>query len=141
MIEIYRYEPQDIEMKFNKWAWPFKSKKALKGIKKYLEVFYGYTIYDTNLDKPVAILGFHEYEDRKFYGCIIASKLFEKNPKYAIKMKFLIGKVREQYGAERVETISEDAPKLNKWHEFLGFHKEESLPNHYQGRDFILWSM
>ena len=141
MIEIYRYEPQDIEMKFNKWAWPFKSKKALRGIKKYLEAFYSYTIYDTTLDKPVAILGFHEYEDGRFYGCIIASELFEKNPKYAVKMKFLIGKVCEQYGAERVETISEDAPALNKWHEFLGFHKKKSLPEYYRGRDFILWSM
>ncbi len=142
MIEIYAYEPQDLEnMKFNKWAWPLKNHKSLLRTKKYLHYFNSYTIYDTKLDKAVAILGFHEQKPGDFYGMIVADECFGDNPKYAVKMKFLIGKVKEQFGAESVETVSENAPALNKWHEFLGFHKEKFLPQYLHGKDFILWRM
>lgn len=141
MIEIYHYEPQDIEMKFNKWAWPFKNKRKLALLKKYLAEKYAYTIFDTKINEPVAILGFHQYEKHKFHGFIVAAERFGDNPKYAVKMKYLINCVWRQYGAEEVITVSENDPELNKWHEFLGFKKEKDLPKHIRGKDFILWRM
>lgn len=141
MIEIYRYEPQDINMKFNKWAWPYKNKRKLAVLKKILAEKYSYTLFDTKINEPVAILCFWEIGKNSCYGMIIASDKFGNNPKYAIKMKYLIGCVIDQYGINEVKTISEDAPDLNKWHEFLGFEKTEKLPDYYKGRDFILWRM
>ena len=58
-----------------------------------------------------------------------------------VKMKYLIGRVFDDYKARYVQTISEDAEQLNKWHEFLGFKKEKVLPNYRRGKDFIVWSM
>lgn len=141
MIEIYHYEPQDIEMRFNKWAWPYKSKRKLAVLKKILAERCSYTLFDTKIDEPVAILCFWETKPDCYYGMIIASDKFGNNPKYAVKMRYLIGCVKYQYGAKEVESISEDAPDLNKWHEFLGFKLIEKLPKYYKGRDFILWRM
>lgn len=141
MIEIYKYEPQDLNMKFNKWAWPLKSKRKLAILRRYLAENYAYTIFDTKINEPVAVLGFDEQEKGKFYGLIVAAERFNSNPQYAIKMKYLIKCVADQYGAEEVKTISEDVPDLNKWHEFLGFYQQKKLPNFYRGKDFILWRM
>lgn len=144
MIEIYKTWETDIDkMKFNKWAWCLKSKKAIKQLKKYIsmEGVYSFTLYDTVKDHPVAILSFHSYVEGAFLGQIVADELFESNPKYAVKMKYLIGRVFDDYKARYVQTISEDAEQLNKWHEFLGFKKEKVLPNYRRGKDFIVWSM
>lgn len=141
MIEIYQYEPQDLNMKFNKWVWPLKNKRKLAILRRYLAENYAYTIFDTKINEPVAVLGFNEQEKGIFYGLIVAAERFGSNPKYAVKMKYLIKCVADQYSAEIVETISEDAPDLNKWHEFLGFKQIEKLSNYYKGRDFILWRM
>ena len=89
----------------------------------------------------MAILAFHEYGDGMFYGCIVASEDFGENPKYAAKMKYLIRCVVRDFRMEYVQTKSEDAPELNKWHEFLGFRQEKKLPNHRRGKTFIIWSM
>lgn len=72
---------------------------------------------------------------------VIGDKEFSKNPKYAIITKRFMAKLIKDYKIEYLQTVSEDVPELNKWHEFLGFHKEKSLPGHLRGRDFILWSM
>ena len=139
MIEIYKYEPQDLNMTFNKWAWHLKNKKHLAQLKKYLLENYAYTIFDTKINEPIAILAFNEIGDREVYSMVIASDKFGKNPKYAIKMKYLADCVIKEYGLKKVITISEDAPDLNKWHEFIGFHEVKKLPNYYRKRNFILW--
>ena len=141
MIEIYQYEPQDLNMKFNKWAWPLKNKRKLAILRRYLAKNYAYTIFDTKINEPVAVLGFNEQKKGIFYGLIVAAERFDSNPKYAIKMKYLIKCVAVQYAVKVVETVSEDSPDLNKWHEFLGFCKQKDLPKFYRGKDFILWRM
>lgn len=144
MIEIYKTWLTDVDnMKFNKWAWPLKSKKAIKQLKAYISNndVHSFTIWDTVKDHPVAILSFHSYLDGMFCGQIVADELFETNPKYAIKMKYLISCVFKDFGAKYVQTVSEDADQLNKWHEFLGFKQEKTLPNYLRGKDFIVWSM
>ena len=144
MIEIYKTWLTDVDnMKFNKWAWPLKSKKAIKQLKAYISNndVHSFTIWDTVKDHPVAILSFHSYLDGMFCGQIVADELFETNPKYAIKMKYLIGCVFKDFGAKYVQTVSEDADQLNKWHEFLGFKQEKPVPNYLRGKDFIVWSM
>lgn len=144
MIDIYKTWVSDIdEMKFNKWAWCLKSKKAIKQLKQYISMdqVYSFTLWDTVKEHPVAVLSFHSYGEGLFLGQIVADELFEQNPKYAIKMKYLIGRVIEDYKVRYVQTVSEDAEQLNKWHEFLGFKKEKVLPNYRRGRTFIVWSM
>lgn len=141
MIEIYRYEPQDLNMSFNKWAWPLKNKKRLVQLRKYLIKNYSFTIFDTKINEPIAVLGFNELNNKEFYGLIVASDKFGNNPKYAVKMKYLINCVIKEYGVKKTITISEDAPELNKWHEFIGFKKEMKLPKYFRGKDFIYWSM
>lgn len=142
MIEVYKYEETDLDrMTFNRWAWPLKSKKQIKFIKKYLLQAFAFTVYDVIKDKPVAVLAFHFYNAGIAYGMVIGDKEFSKNPKYAIITKRFMAKLIKDYKIEYLQTVSEDVPELNKWHEFLGFHKEKSLPGHLRGRDFILWSM
>ena len=144
MIEIYKTWLTDVDnMKFNKWAWPLKSKKAIKQVKSYIsnKDVHSFTIWDTAKDHPVAILSFHGYGAGLFCGQIVADELFETNPKYAIKMKYLIGCVIKDFDMKYVQTVSEDADALNKWHEFLGFKQEKSLPKYLRGKDFIVWSM
>lgn len=142
MIEIYKYEAEDLtNMRFNRWAWYYCNKKCLKRLKKYLLLAHAYTLFDTAKNKPVAILAFHEYGDGMFYGAIIGSDIFGGNPKYAVKMKYLIKCVIRDFKMQYVQTKSEDAPELKRWHEFLGFKPEKKLANHYRGKDFIIWSM
>lgn len=139
MIKVFDYIESDIDnMKFNKWARHLKSSKNLKRIKQYLKMAYSYTLYD---DKPVAILAFDEYAEDKYDGCIIADECFSNNPKYAIKMKWLIGVLAEKMGATRVQTLSEDSPELNKWHEFLGFKLEIKDAETIKGIRQNLWGM
>lgn len=142
MTVIYRYVPADLDnMKFNKWAWQLKSRKEIRKFKKYLELAQAFTLYDETKDKPVAVLAFHEYGEGMYYACIIASEDFGKNPKYAAKMKYLSRCLMRDFHMEYVQTKSEDAPELNRWHEFLGFKPEKKLPNHRRGKTFIIWSM
>lgn len=144
MIDIYETLTDDIDlMKFNRWAWPLKSKKSIKQLKNYINTpgVHSFTLWDTKKEHPVAVLSFHSYIKDAFLGQIVADELFETNPKYAIKMKYLIDCVFKDFNAKYVQTISEDAEELNKWHEFLGFKKEKSLPNYRRGRTFIVWSM
>lgn len=142
MIEVYKYEETDLDrMTFNRWAWPLKSKKQIKFIKKYLLQTFAFTVYDVTKDKPVAVIAFHFYGKGIAYGMLIGDKEYSKNPKYTIVTKCFWEKLIKNYKIEYAQTVSEDTPELNKWHEFLGFHKEKSLPGHLRGRDFILWSM
>lgn len=142
MIELYKYEEADLDkMKFNRWAWYLKNNKAIKQTKKYLQLAHSFTLYDVKKDKPVAIIAFHFYYAGLAYGLIIADEILEDNPKYAVYVKRIKDKLMKDYHIEYLQTASEDVPPLNKWHEFLGFRKEKSLPRHYRGRDFILWSM
>ena len=142
MIEVYKYEETDLDrMTFNRWAWPLKSKKQIKFIKKYLLQAFAFTVYDVTKDNPVAIIAFHFYGKGIAYGMLIGDKEYSKNPKYTIVTKCFWEKLIKNYKIEYAQTVSEDTPELNKWHEFLGFHKEKSLPGHLRGRDFILWSM
>lgn len=139
MISIYKYIESDIDnMKFNKWGWVLKNGKKLKTIKQMLKLGHSYTIFD---EKPIAILSFFEYDKDRYYGFIIADECFESNPKYAIKMKYLIGRLVKDFNPKEVVTISEDAPDLNKWHEFLGFKMEERNVKTYRGKPFSKWSI
>ena len=142
MIEVYKYEETDLDrITFNRWAWPLKSKKQIKFIKKYLLQAFAFTVYDVTKDKPFAIIAFHFYGKCIAYGMLIGDNEYSKNPKYTIVTKCFWEKLIKNYKIEYSQTVSEDTPELNKWHEFLGFHKEKSLPGHLRGRDFILWSM
>lgn len=140
MINCYTYMEKDFDtIRFNKWAWYLKCKKNSKALKDYLKKAEAFTLFDG--DKPIAILGFHEYDINKFDGCIVADECFGDNPKYAIKMKQLINICRDKYKMKRVQTTSEDAEALNKWHEFLGFKVEKENVMSYRGHSFKLWSM
>lgn len=139
MIKFFKYIESDIDnMKFNHWGRILKNSKCLRNIKAYLENSYSYTIYD---DKPVAILSFHEYDKDKYDGCIIADEDFDKNPKYAIKMKWLINRLVKDFKPERIQTTSEDSPALNKWHEFLGFELEKKDYYVKNRIKYNLWGM
>lgn len=141
MIELYKYEDADLDkMKFNRYAWHLKNRKAIKQIKEYLKRANSFTLYDVKKEKPIAILAFHFYYSGLAYGMIIADEILADNPKYAILIKKIANRLMTDYHIEYLQTVSEDVPALNKWHEFLGFHKEKSLPQHLRGRDFILWS-
>lgn len=126
------------EMKFNHWARILKNSKALKNIKEYLRLAHSYTLYD---NKPIAILAFDEYDKDKYDGCIIADESFSSNPKYAIKMKWLINLLIKKFNMKRVQTTSEDSPELNKWHEFLGFKLEKKDSLIKKGVHYSLWGM
>lgn len=140
MIGAYEYIESDFDkIKFNKWAWYLKSKRTIKKVKEYFRLANTYTLIAN--DKPIAILSFHEYEQGKFDGCILADECFENNPKYAIVMKRLVDHVIEKYDMKRVQTESEDDPQLNKWHEFLGFKLEKKHNSIYRNKPFNLWSM
>lgn len=137
MIKVFHYLERDIDcMKFNHWCRRLKSAKNLRRIKSYLHNEHAYTLWD---ERPIAILGFHEYDKGKYDGCIIADVEFGKNPKHAIKMKKLIEQVIKEYKMQRVQTTSEDSAELNKWHEFLGFKAEENTV--IKGVNFIKWGM
>lgn len=142
-IRIYHYLPEDLDkFEFNKYSRKLKNnKKDLAAMKFFLAQAHSYTLFDTTTHKVVAVLAFFEYAPHRFNGCIIASRLFGKNPKYALKMRYLINCLRHDFTPERVETISEDIPQLNKWHQFLGFKLEMKLPAYLEKRDYILWSM
>ena len=144
MIEIYKSETGDLDrIKFNYWARDMKNSKAIKAFKRYMSnpMVQSFTIYDTAIDKPVAIMACHEYIEKCWYCCVVADECFGDNPKYAIKMKHLAHCVIKDFGMQYVQTKSEDEPRLNKWHEFIGFKREKSLPNHKNGINYIIWSM
>jgi hypothetical protein len=139
MIKIYEYLETDInQIKFNHWGRSLKNSKNLKKIKENLKRGHSFTIFD---EKPVAILSFFEYDKDRYYGYIIADEDFAKNPKYAIKMRWLIKRVADEFSPKRVETISEDAEKLNRWHEFLGFKLEKQHCWQKKDVQYNLWSM
>ena len=144
MIEIYKAETSDLDrIKFNHWARDMKNSKAIKNFKRYMSnpLVHSFTIYDTAIDKPVAIMACHEYIEKCWYCCVVADECFGNNPKYAMKMKHLAHCVIADFGMQYVQTKSEDEPSLNKWHEFIGFKQEKKLPNHKNGIDYIIWSM
>lgn len=139
MIKIFEYMESDLDnIKFNHWGRVLKSSKCLKNMKAYLSMAHSYTLYD---EKPIAILAFDEYDKDKYDGCIIADEDFAKNPKYAIKMRWLIKRLIKDFNMKRVQTTSEDSPKLNKWHEFLGFKLEKKDSETYRGIKYNLWGM
>lgn len=141
-LKIYQYQPEDLNgFDFNHYSRHLRNKKNLAAMKAFLINAHSYTIFDTSINKAVAVLAFVEYAPHQFNGCIIASRLFAKNPKYAVKMRYLVNCVKRDFAAFRVETISEDKPKLNKWHEFLGFKLEKKLPAYVAHKDYVLWSM
>lgn len=140
MIGAYEYIETDFnKIKFNKWSWYLKDRKSIRKTKEYFRLAHSYTLMADN--KPIAILGFHEYEPTHFDGCIVADKHFEDNPKYAIMMKRLVNHLIDKYNMKRVQTTSEDDPQLNKWHEFLGFKLEKKNIITYRDKPFNLWSM
>lgn len=141
-IKIYQYQDGDLTgFDFNHYARHLRNKKNLAAMKAFLRQAHSFTLFDTGINKAVAVLAFVETAPHCFNGCIIASRLFAKNPKYAVKMRYLVNCVKRDFAAFRVETISEDRPRLNKWHEFLGFGIEKKLPGYLSHRDYILWSM
>ena len=98
MIEVYKYEETDLDrMTFNRWAWPLKSKKQIKFIKKYLLQAFAFTVYDVTKDKPVAIIAFHFYGKGIAYGMLIGDKEYSKNPKYTIVTKCFWEKLIKNY--------------------------------------------
>ena len=72
---------------------------------------------------------------------IAADKSFGDNPKYALKMRWLIKTAFKDHNLNFVITISEDKEELNRWHTFLGFKEMKKLPNYRNNTDFILWGM
>lgn len=144
MISIYETEDSDIDaMTFNKWAWEIKSSKEIRALKRYIKSqnTASFTLYDDDKDKPVAILAFHEFEKGMVEGMIVADEIFGDNPKYAIKMRWLVKRLIKDFKLVFVITISQDAEELNKWHEFLGFMPMRKLPKYRKDTDFILWGM
>ena len=139
MIKVFEYMESDIDsMTINHWARILKNKKNLRNIKAYLKSAHSYTLFD---DKHVAILAFNEYDKGMYDACIIADVSFADNPKYAIKMRWLIHKLMEVFNMKRLQTTSEDDPKLNKWHEFLGAKMEKKDSDIIKGVHYNLWSM
>lgn len=139
MIKIFKYMESDLDnMKFNHWGRILKNSKCLRNLKAYLDKANSYTLYD---DKPIAILAFDEYDKDKYDGCIIADEDFGKNPKYAIKMRWLVHRLIKDFKMKRVQTTSEDSPQLNKWHEFLGFKLEQKDSETHRGIKYNLWGM
>lgn len=140
MLQVYEYVESDIDtMKFNYWARLLKNNKSLKKIKAYLSSrnTYSYTLCEDK--KPIAIVSFHEYEPDCYDGFIVASDEFKK-PAHAIKMKWLITRLAEGFGAVRVQTSSENNSQLNKWHTFLGFKLEKENHFKHKGINYNLWS-
>lgn len=144
MIEIYATIDGDIDkMDFNQWAHEIKNAKGIKALKKYCrdENTVALTLFDRAKEKPVAILAFHQFAQGMVEGMIAADKCFGDNPKYAVKMKWLIGQVIKDHQLQMVITISEDVKELNKWHNFLGFKELKKLPKYRNNTNFILWGM
>lgn len=144
MISIYETEDSDIDaMTFNKWAWEIKSAKEIRALKKYIKSqdTAAFTLYDDDKDKPVAILAFHEFAKGMVEGMIVADETFGDNPKYAIKMRWLVKRLIKDFKLVFVITISQDTEELNKWHKFLGFIPMRKLPKYRKDTDFILWGM
>jgi hypothetical protein len=134
MIKVCAYNTDDLEdMSFNKYAKKLEKDDNLEKMKAFLDINETYTIFD---EKAVGILGICEYEPGAWYGCIIASNDFGRNPKYAIKMKWLTKQLIALHNPKRVQTISENNPALNKWHEFIGLRQEAILEDNN-----VLWSM
>lgn len=142
MLNAYSYISTDLDkMRFNHWGRLLKSSKNLKKIKKYLSapMTQSFTVCDNG--KPIGILAFHEYEKDKYDGCIIASDEFGNSPKHAIFMRRLIRTAIETYDVKRVQTLSENDPRLNRWHEFLGFKLEKENCTEFRGIKHNLWSV
>lgn len=136
-MKIYKYIEQDIDlMVFNHWGRRLKSSRALKKLKEFLKSSEAYTIYD---EKAVAVLAFREYEKGCWECGIIADESF--NTRHVVKMKWLINKCIEKYKPKRIQTLSEDNDKLNKWHEFLGLQKEKTGVTIGKEKNLVLWSM
>lgn len=134
---------EDIKLlEFNKHAWTHKSKKALKELKEYLEcsLVSSFVMWDFDKNKPLLVLAFHEYVRGCFYAQIIADKEFGK-PSHIKLFRKTIDKVIQDFNMKYIQTVSEDDKELNKWHSFIGWHKEKDLPNYYRNKNFILWSM
>lgn len=139
-MKVFDYIEKDLDtMKFNRYGWDLKSTKDIKRIKKFLENANSFTLYDEQREKALAILSFTEYDTDKWYGLIIADECFGDNPKYAIKMKWLVWECIKRFEMKCTETESEDEEKLNKWHEFLGFKLVKKHSRKFRGRWFNLW--
>lgn len=144
MIDIYKTISKDIDqMDFNEFSHEIKNAKGIKAFKKYINsgIAEAMTLYDTEKKKPLAILAWHPFAVGMVEGMIAADKSFGDNPKYAIKMKWLIGQVIKDYKLDFVMTISEDTKELNHWHAFLGFKEMKKLPLYRNNTDFILWGI
>ena len=135
--------PEDIDLlEFNKYAWTLKSKKALKEFKQYLKqpLVKSFTMWDCDNNKPLLVLAFHSYVKGCYYAQIVADKGFG-NPSHIKLFRKAIDKCIAEFGMQYIQTISEDEKELNKWHTFIGWHKEKDMPNYCRKKNFILWSM
>lgn len=142
MISAFSYISSDLDkIKFNHWGRFLKNGKSLKKIKKYLSnpMTQAFTVCDNG--NPIGILAFHEYEKDSYDGCIIADACFGSKPNHVVFMRRLIITAIKTYEMKRVQTLSENDPKLNKWHEFLGFKLEKENNFEFRGVKHNLWSI
>lgn len=144
MISFYETQAEDIDkMTFNKYSEHLKNAKDIRNIKKFLtrDDACAFTVYDDEKDKPVAVLLFFEFEIGMVQGMIIADECFGDNPKYALKMRWLIKHIIQDFRLVFVITVSEDCIELNRWHYFLGFKELKKLPKYRNNKDYILWKI
>jgi len=96
-----------------------------------------YTLEDNG--KAVAIAAFMEYGERLYNGFLFISSDMTARHGVIIR-KFIWDNIKKR-DAIRLETTSIDCPKLNAWHDFLGFTCEGVRRKYYDGKDFRMWSI
>lgn len=83
------------------------------------------------------IIAFYEYDEKCYYGFILASKEMSISDGKEVK-RYIDNKMKE-LKALRLETTSLDNDILNKWHLFLGFELEGTKRKYFNGKDYKMW--
>ena len=89
--------------------------------------------------KVQAVICFNCYEDNNYTGFFLIANDF--NPRNIVFLKNEINKLADELKAERLETLSLDDDRINRWHKSLGFELEGTKRKFKKGKDFNIWAM
>lgn len=86
-----------------------------------------------------AIICFTPYWRRNYMAFFLISDEIDVSAVRELK-RFIYEAIMD-LRADRVQTISHDCPKLEKWHLFLGFRKEGAHEKMCHDRDYATWAV
>lgn len=114
----------------------FGDKDLIKKLDNVLKTSCGFTLERKGIR---AILFFRNYAENNYEGILVCSNKMTAFD--GRRMKEFIYELMKDLQSRRIETLSLDDKKLNRWHKFLGFECEGIKRKYYKDKDYCVWAI